>query len=150
MAQITALGAAVGINYKTEDFAARVRALTNRSGVDLVQDFVGAAYWQSNLQCLKVGGRLVLVGLMGGAKVEADLGLILRQRLHIIGSVMRSQSLENKIAITQRFRERWLPLLAKGSIRPIIDTSFALAEAAAAHKYMEDNRNVGKIMLVVD
>ncbi len=150
VARITALGAEVGINYKTEDFAARVRALTNRSGVELVQDFVGAAYWQSNLQCLKVGGRLVLVGLMGGAKVEADLGLILRQRLHIIGSVMRSQSLENKIAITQRFLERWLPLLAKGSIRPIIDTSFALAEAAAAHKYMEDNRNVGKIMLVVD
>jgi NADPH2:quinone reductase len=87
---------------------------------------------------------------MGGAKVEADLGLILRQRLHIIGSVMRSQSLESKIAITQRFRERWLPLLAQGHIRPIIDISFALAEAAAAHKYMEDNRNVGKIMLVVE
>jgi putative PIG3 family NAD(P)H quinone oxidoreductase len=147
---ITALGAEVGINYKTEDFAARVRELTTRAGVELIQDFIGAAYWQRNLQCLKVGGRLVLVGLMGGAKVEADLGLILRQRLHIIGSVMRSQSLESKIAITQRFRERWLPLLAQGHIRPIIDTSFALAEAAAAHQYMEDNRNVGKIMLVVE
>ena len=62
---------------------------------------------------------------------------------------MRSQSLQSKIAITQRFQERWLPLLAQGHIRPIIDTSFALAEAAAAHKYMEDNRNVGKIMLMV-
>jgi tumor protein p53-inducible protein 3 len=148
--RITALGAEVGINYKTEDFAARVRELTTRAGVELIQDFIGAAYWQHNLQCLKVGGRLVLVGLMGGAKVEADLGLILRQRLHIIGSVMRSQSLESKIAITQRFRERWLPLLAQGHIRPIIDTSFPLAEAAAAHQYMEDNRNVGKIMLVVE
>jgi putative PIG3 family NAD(P)H quinone oxidoreductase len=133
--RITALGAEVGINYKTEDFAARVRELTTRAGVELVQDFIGAAYWQRNLQCLKV---------------EADLGLILRQRLHIIGSVMRSQPLESKIAITQRFRERWLPLLAQGHIRPIIDTSFALAEAAAAHAYMEDNRNVGKIMLVVE
>jgi len=148
--RITALGADVGINYKTEDFAARVRELTTRAGVELIQDFIGAAYWQRNLQCLKVGGRLVLVGLMGGAKVEADLGLILRQRLHIMGSVMRSQSLESKIAITQRFRERWLPLLAQGHIRPIIDTSFALSEAAAAHQYMEDNRNVGKIMLVVE
>ena len=118
--------------------------------MELIQDFIGAAYWQRNLQCLKVDGRLVLVGLMGGTKVEADLGLILRQRLHIIGLTMRSQSLKSKIAITQRFQERWLPLLAQGHIRPIIDTSFALAEAAAAHKYMEDNRNVGKIMLIVE
>ena len=81
--QITALGADVGINYKTEDFAVRVRELTTRAGVELIQDFIGAAYWQRNLQ-LSVGGRLVLVGLMGGAKVEADLGLILRQRLHIM------------------------------------------------------------------
>jgi putative PIG3 family NAD(P)H quinone oxidoreductase len=142
------LGAEAGINYKEEDFAARVLALTHKAGVDVIQDFIGAAYWQRNLQCLKVGGRLVLVGLMGGAKVEADLGVLLRKRLHVIGSVMRSQSLENKIAMTQRFRERWLPLLESGAIRPIIDTTFPLAEAAAAHRYMEENRNVGKIILV--
>ena len=94
--RITALGADVGINYKIEDFAVRVRELTTRAGVELIQDFIGAAYWQRNLHCLKVGGRLVLVGLMGGTKVEADLGLILRQRLHIIGLVMRSQSLKAK------------------------------------------------------
>jgi NADPH:quinone reductase-like Zn-dependent oxidoreductase len=117
--------------------------------VDLIQDFIGAAYWQRNLQCLKVGGRLVLVGLMGGARVEADLGLILRQRLQVIGSVMRSQPLANKVAITRRFCERWLPLLESGVIRPIIDTTFPLARAAAAHRYMEENRNVGKIVLVV-
>jgi putative PIG3 family NAD(P)H quinone oxidoreductase len=150
VARTVALGADVGINYKTEDFAARVHELTNKAGADLVQDFVGAAYWSRNLQCLKVGGRLVLVGLMGGANVEADLNLMLRKRLHIIGSVMRSQPLANKIAMTQRFRERWLPLLASGTIHPIIDTSFPLAEAAAAHRYMEENRNVGKIILVVD
>ena len=125
------LGAEVGINYKEEDFAVRVLALTHKAGVDLIQDFIGAAYWQRNLQCLKVGGRLVLVGLMGGAKVDADLGLLLRKRLQVIGSVMRSQPLENKIAITQRFRERWLPLLESGAIRPIIDTTFPLAEAAS-------------------
>jgi putative PIG3 family NAD(P)H quinone oxidoreductase len=143
------LGAEVGINYKEEDFAARVLELTHKAGVDLIQDFIGAAYWQRNLQCLKVGGRLVLVGLMGGAKVDADLGLLLRKRLQVIGSVLRSQPLENKIAITQRFRERWLPLLENGTIRPIIDSAFPLAEAAAAHRYMEENRNIGKIMLVV-
>ena len=150
IARTVELGAEAGINYKEEDFAARVLELTHKAGVDLIQDFVGAAYWQRNLQCLKVGGRLVLVGLMGGAKVDADLGLLLRKRLQVIGSVMRSQPLENKIAITQRFRERWLPLLESGAIRPIIDSAFPLAEAAAAHRYMEENRNVGKIMLVVE
>jgi NADPH:quinone reductase-like Zn-dependent oxidoreductase len=144
------LGAEAGINYKEEDFAARVLELTHKAGVDLIQDFIGAAYWQRNLQCLKVGGRLVLVGLMGGARVDADLGLLLRKRLQVIGSVLRSQPLENKIAITQRFRERWLPLLESGAIRPIIDSAFPLAEAAAAHRYMEENRNIGKIMLVVE
>ena len=113
-------------------------------------DFIGAAYWPNNLKCLKTAGRLVLVGLMGGAKVEADLGLIMRKRLQVIGSVMRSQPLENKIAITERFRSRWLPELESGRLQPLIDTSFPLAEAAAAHQYMEDNRNVGKIMLVME
>ncbi len=150
VARTEALGAETAINYKTTDFAARTLALTDGAGVDLVQDFIGAAYWQNNLRCLKTAGRLVLVGLMGGAKVEADLGLIMRKRLQVIGSVMRSQPLENKIAITERFRSRWLPELESGRLQPLIDTSFPLAEAAAAHQYMEENRNVGKIMLVVD
>ena len=150
VARTEALGADAAINYKTTDFAARVLELTDGAGVDLVQDFIGAAYWQNNLKCLKTAGRLVLVGLMGGAKVEADLGLIMRKRLQVIGSVMRSQPLANKIAITERFRSRWLPELESGRLQPLIDTSFPLAEAAAAHQYMEDNRNVGKIMLVMD
>jgi putative PIG3 family NAD(P)H quinone oxidoreductase len=150
IARTIELGAEVGINYKEEDFAVRVQALTDQVGIDVVQDFIGAAYWQRNLQCLKVGGRLVLVGLMGGAKVEADLNTLLRKRLHIIGSVMRSQSLAEKIAITQRFCDCWLPLLQSGAIRPVIDTSFPLVEAATAHRYMEENRNVGKIILTID
>lgn len=149
IARTLELGAEAGINYKEEDFAIRLQALTNKAGVDLIQDFIGAAYFQRNLQCLKVGGRLVLVGLMGGTKIEADLGLIMRKRLAVIGSVMRSQSLASKIAITRRFRERWLPLLEDGVLRPIMDTTFPLAEAEAAHRYMEENRNTGKIMLVV-
>ena len=149
VARTEALGAEAAINYKTTDFAERVLELTD-GGVDLVQDFIGAAYWQSNLKCLKTAGRLVLVGLMGGAKVEADLGLIMRKRLQVIGSVMRSQPMENKIAITERFRSRWLPELENGRLQPLIDSSFPLAEAAEAHQYMEENRNVGKIMLVMD
>ncbi len=144
-----ALGAEAGINYKEEDFAERVMALTDNAGVELVQCFVGASYWQRNLKCLKTAGRLVLVGLMGGVKVEANLNIIMSKRLSIIGSVMRSQPLDNKIAITQRFRDRWLPLLENETIKPVIDRSFPLAEAAAAHRYMEENRNIGKILLVV-
>ena len=149
VARTEALGAEAAINYKTTDFAERVLELTD-GGVDLVQDFIGAAYWHNNLKCLKTAGRLVLVGLMGGAKVEADLGLIMRKRLQVIGSVMRSQPMENKIAITERFRSRWLPELENGRLQPLIDSSFPLAEAAEAHQYMEENRNVGKIMLVMD
>jgi putative PIG3 family NAD(P)H quinone oxidoreductase len=149
IARTIELGAEVGIQYKEEDFAERVLDLTDKTGVDLVQDFIGAAYWQRNLRCLKVEGRLVLVGLMGGTKVEADLNTILRKRLQVIGSVMRSQPLANKIAMTRRFQERWLPLLQSGTIRPVIDTAFPLADAAAAHRYMEANRNIGKIVLTL-
>ncbi|MDH3598255.1 MAG: NAD(P)H-quinone oxidoreductase [Candidatus Tectomicrobia bacterium] len=149
IARCTELGADAGINYKEEDFAERVMALTDKAGVELVQDFIGAAYWDRNLRCLKVAGRMVMVGLMGGIKVEANLNVIMGKRLRIMGSVMRSQPLENKIAITRRFQERWLPLLESGVLKPVIDTSFPLAEAAAAHQYMEENRNVGKILLTI-
>jgi NADPH2:quinone reductase len=92
---------------------------------------------------------MVMVGLMGGIKVEANLNVIMAKRLRIMGSVMRSQPLQNKIAITRRFQERWLPLLESGVLKPVIATSFPLADAAAAHRYMEENRNVGKILLTI-
>ena len=143
------LGATAGCNYKERDFADWIREVTKSQGVDLIQDFVGAGYWNQNLQSLKAGGRLVLVGLMGGAKVEANLQLIMAKRLQIFGSVLRSRPLADKVAITQRFRSRWLPLLASGRIRPMIDRTFPLAQAADAHRYMEENRNFGKIILEV-
>ncbi|MCZ6872731.1 MAG: NAD(P)H-quinone oxidoreductase [bacterium] len=150
IARTIELGAEAGINYKEEDFSKRVEMLTDQKGVDLIQDFIGASYWHRNLNCLKVGGRLVLVGMMSGATIEVDLSLIMRKRLQVIGSVMRSQPLENKIAITQRFQQRWLPLLERHIMQPIIDKTFPLAEAAAAHQYMEENRNTGKVILRVD
>jgi NADPH:quinone reductase-like Zn-dependent oxidoreductase len=116
----------------------------------LIQDFIGAAYWERNLRSLKTAGRLVLVGLMGGAKVEANLGLVMTKRLQIFGSVLRSRPLADKIDITRRFQEKWLPLLAAGRIKPMVDRIFPLAQAAEAHRYMEDNRNFGKIILTVD
>ncbi len=144
-----ALGATAGIHYKTEDFVAEVEHLTAGAGVDVVLDFIGAPYFEKNLSILKTGGRLLQVGLIGGSSTEINLGTVMRNRLQLIGSVMRPQSLAEKIAITQRFTERWLPELKQGTLRPIIDAVFPLAEAQQAHAYMEANRNFGKIILKV-
>ncbi len=143
------LGASAGCNYKEQDFAEWVKEVTNGQGVDVIEDFIGAAYWERNLRSLKTGGRLVLVGLMGGVKIEANLGLLMTKRLQVFGSVLRSRPLADKIAITQRFLTKWLPLLAAGRIKPIIDRIFPFAEVANAHRYMEENRNFGKIILEV-
>jgi len=143
------LGATAGCNYKERDFADWVKEVTNGQGVDVIEDFIGAAYWDRNLRSLKTGGRLVLVGLMGGAKVEANLGLIMTKRLQVFGSVLRSRPLADKIAITQRFRTNWLPLLAAGRITPVVDRVFPIDQVADAHRYMEENRNFGKIILSV-
>ena len=143
------LGAAAGINYKKSDFVTEIQRLTGGAGVDVVLDFIGAPYLARNLQILKMKGRLLQVGLMGGSTTEIDLGMVMRKRLQIIGSVMRPQSLEEKIAITQRFVERWLPELKTGKLQPVIDAVFPLAQAHEAHAYMEANRNFGKIILKV-
>jgi putative PIG3 family NAD(P)H quinone oxidoreductase len=141
------LGATTGCNYKEQDFAEWVKEVTNGQGVDVIEDFIGAAYWERNLRSLKTGGRLVLVGLMGGVKIEANLGLLMTKRLQIFGSVLRSRPLADKIAITRSFRTKWLPLLAAGRIKPVVDRVFPLAQVADAHRYMEENRNFGKIIL---
>lgn len=143
------LGATEGINYKTTDFVTEIQRLTDGQGVDVVLDFIGAPYFDRNLSILKTKGRLLQVGLIGGSATEINLNTVMRNRLQIIGSVMRPQSIDEKIAITQRFVERWLPGLKSGVLQPIIDTVFPLAAAAQAHAYMEANRNFGKIILRV-
>lgn len=143
------LGATAGINYKDADFVAEVKRLTDDAGVDVVLDFIGAPYLARNLSILKTWGRLLQVGLIGGSQTEIDLGTVMRNRLKLIGSVMRPQSLEEKIGITRRFVARWLPELVAGTLHPVLDTVFPLAQASEAHAYMEANRNFGKILLKV-
>ncbi|MBI3993328.1 MAG: NAD(P)H-quinone oxidoreductase [Candidatus Lambdaproteobacteria bacterium] len=150
IAKAMALGAEAGINYKTHDFAEEIKRLTQGAGVDVVEDFLAASYFQRNLDVLRPGGRLILVALMGGNKIEVNLAQVMTKRLQIKGSVMRSRPLQDKRDITRRFRERWLPELAAGRIKPVIDTVLPLAEAAAAHAAMDANRNFGKIVLKVD
>ncbi len=143
------LGAIEGINYKTTDFATEIQQLTDGKGVDVVLDVIGAPYFERNLSILKTNGRLLQVGLIAGATTEINLGTVMRNRLQIIGSVMRPQAIDEKTAITQRFIGRWLPELKNGTLQPIIDAVFPLAQAQHAHEYMEANRNFGKILLKV-
>ena len=143
------LGADVAINYKTQDFAAVVKERTGGEGVHVILDVLGASYWPRNVASLATAGRLILVGLMGGAKIDANLGEILARRLQVIGTAMRSQPTENRAAITHRYRDGVEPLLIEGRISTVIDRVFPLRDAADAHRYMEANKNFGKIVLDV-
>jgi putative PIG3 family NAD(P)H quinone oxidoreductase len=144
-----ALGLDVGIPYRSQDFAQIVAERTGGKGVHAILDFVGASYWSKNLDCLARQGRMVLVGTLGGSKVEADLGLIMRKRLQITGTVLRARPLEEKIALTKSFEERALPLFAAGKLKPVVDSTFSLEQVGDAHAYMETNQNFGKIVLKI-
>jgi len=124
-----------------------IRMAAGGGGVDLVIDFLGASSLALNLEVLAVRGRLVLVGTMGGAKAEADLGAILRKRLTVIGTVLRSRPIEEKIDLVQSFAHTMLPLLAAGRLHPVVDRVVPLEDAASAHAVMERNENFGKIVL---
>ena len=147
--RVQELGATTCICYKEEDFAEAIDKLTNGRGVDVIIDFIGADYLTQNLSLLKFEGRLVVVGLLSGSQAEIDLGQILRERLRIIGFVMRRLPVSEKASIRNRFVDRWFDTLVKGEIQPVIDTVFPLYQANLAHKYMEENRNFGKIILKV-
>jgi tumor protein p53-inducible protein 3 len=144
------LGARLAINYKMQDFSREILTATAGQGVDLVLDPVGGSYLQQNLQILKENGRLVSIGLLGGRTAEIDLGWVLGKSLRIIGSRLRSRSLEEKISITRKFKEQFWPLLNEGKIWPVIDRVFPIIEAQAAHEYVRENRNIGKVILEID
>jgi putative PIG3 family NAD(P)H quinone oxidoreductase len=143
------LGLDFGINYRNQRFEEVVLSETGARGVEAILDVVGAAYWQSNLACLANRGRMVLVGLLGGAKTEVNLATLMGKRLKIEGTVLRSRSLQEKIALTRAFEKHVLPLFAQGKIKPVIDRVFPLEKASEAHAYMESNRNFGKIVLKI-
>ncbi len=144
------LGAQAGINHSIDDFEKIILELTASQGVDVIEDFIGGDYFAKNCRILKTGGRLIQVATMSGQKAEIDLRLLMMKRLQIKGSIMRSRSLEEKRAITARFKQRWLPLLQSGNIKPIIDAVFPFDMVQDAHRYMEANKNFGKIVLQMD
>lgn len=146
---VEALGAARGINYKTQDFVQEVRDATGGKGVNVILDMVAGEYINRNMKCLADDGRIVVIALLGGARAEVDCNQILRRRLTLTGSTLRPRPVAFKAAIARALRERVWPLLEQGAIKPIVHATFPLEQAAAAHAMMEAGENIGKIILTV-
>jgi NADPH:quinone reductase len=144
------LGAGAAFNYRTADFLEEIKKATKDHGVDVVLDMIGAAYFERNLRCLALDGRLVLIAFLGGASVEKfNLAPVMTRRLTITGSTMRPRTTAQKGAIAAELRARVWPALEAGRAGPVIHEVFPLAEAAAAHALMESSMHIGKIMLRV-
>jgi NADPH2:quinone reductase len=141
------LGAAAAINYREADFVQAVRRETNNSGVDVVLDIMGGDYFPRNLECLAVNGRLVQIGLLGGARSAVDLRRVMQSRLTITGSTLRTRTVEEKGALAGEVETQVWPLLSAGRVAPVIDRTFALTAASAAHQRMEDSEHIGKLVL---
>lgn len=141
------LGLDHGIDTSAEDFAAAVRSRTDGAGVEVVIDFLGGPALAGNLAALTTRGRLVLVGLLGGSSAPFDLNMMLRKRLTIVGTTLRARPLEEKIAATRRFAEQVVPWLARGLVRPVVDSVFALDDVRDAQARMESNEVFGKVVL---
>jgi putative PIG3 family NAD(P)H quinone oxidoreductase len=147
--RLRALATARFVDRSNEDFVKAVLEESGGRGADVILDFVGAAYAARHAECLAPRGRHVILGLLGGAKAEVDLGRLLSRRQSLLGMVMRTRPLADKIAVTERFRREWLHRLADGRLAPIVDSVFSLDDAGKAHARMEANENVGKIVLRV-
>lgn len=139
----------VPVDYRAESFADAVARGTRGEGVHVILDTVGADYWQDNLSSLATLGRLVVLGLLGGAGVELDLRRLMGGRMTIVGTVLRARPVAEKARLSAEFRRRFLPRFETGGLRPVVDRAFPLAECGAAHERMEANRNLGKIVLEV-
>ncbi len=142
-----ALGATRAINYKTESFAEVIKQITNNRGIDVILDMIGGDYTPGNIQSLADDGRLVMINAMHGKDAQVDLALVMRKRLNITGSMLRSRDIAFKSAIAQKLEEKIWPLLVSGKIKPIIHSVYPAGEAAKAHELMESGDLIGKIVL---
>ncbi|MFU8789845.1 MAG: NAD(P)H-quinone oxidoreductase [Methylobacter sp.] len=143
------LGADAAINYKEQDFVEAVKQLTDHKGVDIILDMIGGDYLPRNLQCMADEARLVQIALQRGTKAELNLLPIMLKRLTLTGSTLRARDDGFKAAIAAELGNKVWPLLASGQIKPVIDSTFALSDAAQAHQLMESSRHIGKIILTV-
>jgi NADPH:quinone reductase len=144
------LGAERAINYRDEDFVEIVRDATGGRGVDVILDMVGGSYLPRDVKALAPEGRLVMIAFLGGPKAELNFAQVMTKRLTITGSTLRPQSVEAKARIAQALEREVWPLIASGRIGPVMDRTYPLEEAAAAHARMESSAHVGKIVLTVE
>ncbi|MFI7212968.1 NAD(P)H-quinone oxidoreductase [Micromonospora maritima] len=142
------LGAAHTIDYREQDFVEEVRRVTDGRGADVVLDIMGASYLPRNVAALATGGRLVVIGMQGGRKGELDLGMLLAKRGSVHATALRSRPVAEKAAITRGVREQVWPLVETGRIRPVVHARVGMADAADAHRLVETNDHLGKVLLV--
>jgi putative PIG3 family NAD(P)H quinone oxidoreductase len=141
------LGADVVVDYTSQDFVEEVQKATGGQGVDVILDVIGGDYVERNVASLAVKGHIIQVGVMAGKPLPFNVGLLLGKRASITGTVLRARPLDEKIAITQRFISEMLPLFDSGELKPVIDSSYSIADIAKGHEYMATNGNVGKIVI---
>ncbi|GIJ35172.1 NAD(P)H-quinone oxidoreductase [Micromonospora sediminimaris] len=143
------LGADLLVDYREQDFVEEVRQATDGRGADVVLDIMGASYLGRNVAALAADGRLVVIGMQGGRKGELDLGALLAKRGTVAATALRSRPLEQKAAIVRGVREQVWPLVEAGRVRPVIDRRLPIIDAAQAHRLVESNEHVGKVLLTV-
>jgi NADPH:quinone reductase len=143
------LGAVRGINYHTEDFVEVIRAQSGGKGVDVTLDMVAGSYLARNMDIAALEGRIVIISLLGGSKAEINMATILTKRLTLTGSTLRARTVAQKAAVAAAVHENVWPLLAAGSVRPVIHATFPLAQASEAHRLMETSNHIGKIVLTI-
>lgn len=143
------LGADHVIDYKRAAFEQEVERITDGKGANLILDFIGAAYWKKNIQSASMDGRLVLIGTLGGKETDVDLSVLMGKRLQVTGTLLTPRSDAYKAELSQELAQKILPLFESGVIKPIIDTVFPLEEIQLAHRRMEANENIGKIIFRV-
>lgn len=143
------LGADAAINYKTEDFVARTKALTDGVGVDVILDMVGGDYIDRNYEAAAVEGRIVQIAFLGGSKATPNFAKLMMKRLHHTGSTLRPRTVADKAAMVSAIEAKAMPWLASGRVKPLMDSTFPLKEASKAHARMESSQHIGKIVLTV-
>jgi NADPH2:quinone reductase len=143
------LGAARGIDYKTEDFVEVIRRETDGRGVDVILDIIAASYFARNIECLALEGRLVVISLIGGARTELNLNSVMSKRIFITGSTLRIRTVAQKALVAESVRRNVWPLLEQKRVHPVIHATFPLAEAGEAHRMMEASQHIGKIVLTL-
>jgi NADPH:quinone reductase-like Zn-dependent oxidoreductase len=144
------LGAEATIDYASESFADRMAAITDERGVDIILDFIGAPYFHDNVASLATDGRIVQLATLGGSTVEAvSLRALMAKRVHLLATTLRSRSRDYKIALTQEFAADVLPQFVDETLTPVIDSTYDWQDAADAHRRMENNENIGKIVLTM-